>query len=291
MISSMTGFGRSQTSFSGLDLSVEVNSVNRRNLEISVSLPREWQALERDIQALLREGFSRGKLHVSVQAQPAASESGFHWDDNGLESSLRRLGDVAARHGISWPPPADALVRLAALNKVDALLPAADDISDILMALVKTASQELLSMRQREGAALGMDLQQRLDALVAALSSIGDESGKTVSRFRDVLFQRLAQADLQLDLSDERVLKEIAIFADKCDITEEQTRLASHFAQFAECLAEGSPIGRKLEFILQEVSREFNTIGSKSNNTEVSRHVIEAKNEIERIREQIQNIE
>jgi uncharacterized protein (TIGR00255 family) len=291
MIYSMTGFGRSQTSLGGLDLSVEVNAVNRRNLEISVSLPREWQALERDIQAFLREGFNRGKLHVSVQAQPAAAESGFHWDENGLESSLRRLGEVAARHEIAWPPSADALVRLAALNKVDALLPGADEIAELLMNSVQAASAELLSMRKTEGAALGLDLQQRLDALVRALATIGDESAKTVSRFRDVLFQRLAQADLQLDLSDERVLKEIAIFADKCDISEEQTRLASHFDQFAECLAEGSPIGRKLEFILQEINREFNTIGSKSNNTEVSRLVIEAKNEIERIREQIQNIE
>ena len=103
--------------------------------------------------------------------------------------------------------------------------------------------------------------------------------------------QRLAQTDLPLDLSDERVLKEIAIFADKCDISEEVTRLESHFQQFRECLEQAGPVGRKLEFIIQEVNREFNTIGSKANNIEISRLVIEAKNEIERIREQIQNIE
>jgi uncharacterized protein (TIGR00255 family) len=106
-----------------------------------------------------------------------------------------------------------------------------------------------------------------------------------------VLLQRLRQAGLEIDLSDERVLKEIAIFADKCDITEEVTRLESHFEQLKECLSTGSPVGRKLEFILQEVNREFNTIGSKVSNIEASREVIEAKNEIERIREQIQNIE
>jgi uncharacterized protein (TIGR00255 family) len=291
MIYSMTGFGRSQTSFSGVDLSIEINSVNRRNLEISVSLPREWQALERDIQSLLRETFGRGKLHVSVQAQPAAAESGFQWDENGLESSLRRLGEVAQRHGIQWPPEANALVRLAALNKVDVALPAAEEISEPFMASVKAAAEELLAMRGTEGGALGTDLKQRLDSMKASLSSIREDSTNTVARYRDVLFQRLSQADLQIDLSDERVLKEIAIFADKCDITEEQTRLDSHFDQFSECLVAGSPVGRKLEFILQEINREFNTIGSKSNNVEISRQVIEAKNEIERIREQIQNIE
>ena len=291
MIYSMTGFGRSQSSFKGVDLSIEINAVNRRNLEISVSLPREWQVLERDIQALMRETFSRGKLHVSVQAQPATADSGFQWDENGLESSLHRLGEVAARQGIDWPPQADALVRLAALNKVDVALPDSEEISKVFMASVKAATEDLLAMRGTEGEALGTDLRQRLDKLRASLSSIRDDSGDTVARYRELLFQRLSQADLEIDLSDERVLREIAIFADKCDISEELTRLESHYEQFAECLGQGSPMGRKLEFILQEINREFNTIGSKSNNVEISRQVIEAKNEIERIREQIQNIE
>ena len=114
---------------------------------------------------------------------------------------------------------------------------------------------------------------------------------KTVPRYRELLLSRLEQTKLDLDLSDERVLKEIALFADKCDTSEECTRLVSHFEQFRECLDEGSPVGRKLEFILQEINREFNTVGSKANQIEISRLVIEAKNELERIREQIQNVE
>ena len=291
MICSMTGFGRSQTSLEGLDISVEINSVNRRNLEISVSVPREWQALERDIQNLLRNSFNRGKLHVSVQALPGVAEAGFQWDPAGLESSLKRLGTVAAEEGIAWPPTADALVRLAALNKVEVLLPEADSARDHVLDQVEQSARALLSMRQTEGAALGTDLDDRLQALVSALAQIQQLSMETVPRYRELLFQRLSQADLQLDLEDERVLKEIAIFADKCDTAEEQTRLSSHFDQFRECLSTGSPIGRKLEFIVQEINREFNTIGSKANNIEVNRLVIDAKNEIERIREQIQNIE
>jgi uncharacterized protein (TIGR00255 family) len=291
MICSMTGFGRAQSSLEGLDLSVEINSVNRRNLEISISLPREWQSLERDIQGILRESFNRGKLHVTVQAAPGVAEAGFQWDPQGLGSSLQRLGKVAAEEGIEWPPSADALVRLAALNKVDVLLPEAGAARDTVLGQVRQSADDLLAMRKTEGSVLASDLAERLQALVASLCKIQELSEATVPRYREQLFQRLAQADLELDLDDERVLKEIAIFADKCDTSEEQTRLSSHFDQFQECLTEGSPIGRKLEFIVQEINREFNTIGSKANNIEVNRLVIDAKNEIERIREQIQNIE
>jgi len=287
----MTGFGRSQGSHGALDLSLEINSVNRRNLETTISLPREWQSLDRDIQQFIRERFDRGKFHVALQAVPCACEGGFQWDQAGLDACLQRMGEVAARYGISWPPDADALVRLAALHKVEAVLPDAGEIRTVLETLLEAACRDLLLMRETEGQRMGDDLFARLNALHEALRVIRKESAGTVPHYREHLFQRLANADLELDLSDDRVLKEIAIFADRCDTAEEQTRLESHFDQIETCLKEGSPVGRKLEFILQEINREFNTIGSKANNIEVNRAVIEAKNEVERIREQIQNIE
>jgi uncharacterized protein (TIGR00255 family) len=271
MIYSMTGFGRAQTVFNGADLNVEISSVNRRNLEISVSLPREWQSLERVIQAAARKGVNRGKLHIQIQASPSAEEAGFHWDEAGLASTLKRLQDAARENNVEWAPTADALVKLAALNKVDMLLPDAESVEPALMEVVGEAVANLVAMRETEGAALGADLEERLNNLTGGLSEIREHSAGTVERYREILLQRLKQAGLELELSDERVLKEIAIFSDRCDIAEE--------------------VGRKLEFLLQEVNREFNTIGSKANNIEVSRCVIEAKNEIERIREQIQNIE
>lgn len=291
MICSMTGFGRSQGSFEEVDLSIEISSVNRRNLEISVSVPREWQSLERDMQQVIRERFGRGKFHVVLQALPCASESGFQWDQVGLDSTLERLGRVAARYDIPWPPDADALVRLAALHKVEVLLPEAGEVRAPLERLLEEACNGLLAMRVAEGERMREDLDERLAALRSELVAIQQKSTETVSKYRELLFQRLSNADLDLDLEDDRVLKEIAIFADRCDTAEEQTRLASHFDQVEDCLRNGSPVGRKLEFILQEINREFNTIGSKANNIEVNRHVIEAKNEVERIREQIQNIE
>jgi uncharacterized protein (TIGR00255 family) len=219
------------------------------------------------------------------------AEGGFHWDGSGLEASIRRLGEVAFTHGIAWPPNGDALVRLAALNKVEVRLPDPDAVAPLLNRQAAQAADGLLAMREAEGAALEADLLLRVESLETALRRITALAGETVPRYRELLFQRLSQAGLELDLADERVLREIALFADKCDIAEEQTRLASHIGQFREALGCGSPIGRKLEFILQEVNREFNTIGSKANHIGISREVIEAKNEIERIREQLQNIE
>ena len=217
MIYSMTGFGRAQTTVDGTDLSVEISSVNRRNLEISVSLPRDWQSLERDIQAVAREKANRGKLHFFIQAVPAAGEGGFHWDADGLDSSMKRLGQEAESRGIVWPPDANALIRIAALNKVDTVLPGSEEIAPKLLELVQTAMGHLVSMRETEGNALKEDLEARNNSLASALEQIREKSENTVDRFRELLLQRLTNSGLDLDLNDERVLKEVAIYADKID--------------------------------------------------------------------------
>lgn len=291
MIYSMTGFGRASAAIEGVEVSIEINSVNRRNLELSTAVPREWIELETRFNALLRQRMERGKVHYQIRAQAAANEPGFHWDEKGLVSSLRRLGRVAEAEGIAWPPDGATLVQLAAMNRVDVVLPDLAGVADALTALFEQALEGMLSMRRAEGAALEQDLQQRIQLIADALQAIAACSVETVPQYREILFQRLQKAGLELELSDERVVKEIAIFADKCDISEEITRLQSHFSQFQTCLAAGSPAGRKLEFILQEINREFNTVGSKAHHIVVGERVVEAKNEIERIREQLQNIE
>ena len=291
MIRSMTGFGRAQLNLDGMDLSVEVSSVNRRNLELSVSMPREWQSLERAFAPLVRDCVHRGKLQIQIQATPAAGEAGFTWDTAGFDASLKRLEEAARRHGIPWEPDAGTLARVAALNKVEMVLPSVERVSQPLLDTLSEAIRALVEMRETEGAALRLDLDERLDSLGTELDTIRQLSTDTVPVYREMLMQRLRQSDLELDLEDERILKEVALFADKCDIAEEITRLDSHLDQFRTILEEGGVVGRKLEFLLQEVNREYNTIGSKGNNLGISRCVIEAKNEIERIREQLQNIE
>ena len=190
MIQSMTGFGQSKATFEGVDLSVEASSVNRRHLEASVGLPREWQVLERDIQAAVKERFNRGKLHIQIQASAASGSEGFCWDAAGLSSSLKRLQETADRHGISREVDFDALIRLAALNKTDAVLPDAETISGSLLEQVNTALGQLEEMRLTEGAALAEDIGNRIASLEQYLGIISQDSGDTVSRYLELPIQR-----------------------------------------------------------------------------------------------------
>lgn len=290
---SMTGFGRGESTAADFSLAVELNAVNRRNLEISFSLPREWQSLERDIAEIVRGGVGRGKVHATVRVDRASGAGAFSWDRAGVEAFLDKAGALARGRGIDWPPDGAGLVSVIALHRADSDLPPMEEIRAPLLAATRAALGHLNEMRSNEGAHLAGDLSARLERLRSLLAEIRVKTAGTVGHYRELLMQRLKAAGLELDLDDERVLKEIAVFADRCDTAEEVTRLESHLAQFAGTLrnAADNGVGRKLEFILQEINREFNTIGAKANNVDVSRFVIEAKNEMERIREQVQNVE
>lgn len=290
---SMTGFGRGSSTCGDLTITLEINSVNRRGFETSYSLPREWQVFERELTDLLRTQVQRGKIHTQMQIDQASAKGALSWDQAAVDVSLARIGELAARLGTPWPPDPLTLVKVLALHKTDGTLPSPDDARAAVFAAHGEAFAAFEAMREREGAHLLADLAARLDLLIRLTDEIREIAPGTVDRYRELLFSRLRQAGLELELSDERVLKEVAIFADRCDVAEEITRLASHFAQIRETLDQSGtePIGRKLEFLIQEVHREVNTIGSKANNIEVARRIIEMKNEIERIREQIQNVE
>ncbi|RME69320.1 MAG: YicC family protein [Verrucomicrobia bacterium] len=286
---SMTGYGRGTASHEGLEAVVQVNSVNRRNLEVTFSMPREWQMLEPELSRIVRDRVARGRVHVVVEVTGGETQ-GLNWDDAVVADVLRRLERLAVARGVEFVPTPELLLHVAELSggaaKVD---------PEVLLAAVKPAlgdaMEALIAMRAREGEALQRDLRQRILTLDALVERISERSRHTVPAYRELLMQRLRQAGLELDVEDERVLKEVALFADRADISEELTRLKSHLRQFLDLTDQEGPVGRKAEFILQEVGREFNTIGSKANDLEIARAVIDAKNELERIREQVQNIE
>lgn len=272
---------------------MEVNSVNRRNLETSFSMPKEWQALERPMAGLVRGELSRGRVHVSINVDTSGGEGGLTWDEADVEATVNRFEKLARRVGCETRPDPDVLLRIVLALQSATHLPEPDKAESVVLAALEQAIGQLVEMRGTEGRALAVDLSARLDLLKELLVKIRHDAAGRVDQYRELLYGRLKQAGLELDPNDERVLKEIAIFADRCDVTEEMTRLESHLEQFVKAMTAdlSQGVGRKLEFLLQEINREFNTIGSKSNNLEVSKHVIEAKNEIERIREQLQNIE
>lgn len=289
----MTGFGRGSASGDGFEISVELNSVNRRNLETSFSLPKDWQILERPLAEALRTAFGRGRIHCAVNVDTTGGERGLSWRAEEITETVTRFRELAKTVGCTEPLTPETLLRVVLALQSSSSLPPAETVEPMVLQAMGEAITQLAAMRAREGEALSNDLIERLGLLQTCLTSIKDAATGRVENYRDLLHARLKQAGLQLELEDERVLKEIAIFADRCDITEEQTRLASHLAQFGETLAVADPqgVGRKLEFILQEINREYNTIGAKANQLEISKYVIDAKNEIERLREQIQNVE
>lgn len=292
MIRSMTGYGRAAVDLAeSAQIVVEIASVNRKNLDISVSLPREWQRLEPKIAEILKKYASRGRLNVSVSTDaPGGGETAF-FNSVEVTKALAELEELSRKLEIPFEPDANLLFEVASSIRSRTTLAEADSIETRLLETVEEAADEMVAMRTKEGEALLRDLAERGKILRRHADCIGQSATNVVPDYRDALLKRLRQSGLEFTLEDDRVLKEIAIFADRCDISEELTRLESHLDQFDEFLGSREPVGRKLEFLLQEIGREFNTIGSKASDSTVSRLIIECKNELERVREQVQNIE
>lgn len=294
-MNSMTGYGRGQAASGDWEATVEITSVNRRGLEIAISLPREWQIFERRLNEAIRGLFQRGQIKIAVNIRRAPSAPRGLAGPEAVLPVLRQLETLARQAGVPWQPDATLLFRIASLagGNSDSGLPE-QTVWPVVEAALKPALEDFAASRAREGEILETDLSARGSRLCEMLATLRTLTAGMIETYRDALLARLRQAGLTLDLHDDRVLKEVALFADRCDVSEELTRLDSHLQQYHSILAEahaGQPNGRKLEFLLQELGRETNTVGSKSQRLEVTRLVLEMKNELERIREQVQNIE
>lgn len=292
---SMTAYAREVFSVGEKDFSVEISSVNQRGLAVSIYAPQEWSGADRLLMPLVREVVSRGKVSVTIRAGTHAEAAcdAFTWDEAATAKALSQMVTAAKNAGVDFVPTADTYLRLAEFHRVrrDAHITLEDEsVSGRVCDAVSAALKSFVAMREIEGANLEKDFRERLSRLREWAGKIREASAGTVAAYREALRSRLAVLGLEIDLDDARVLKELSLFADRSDIAEELTRLDSHFAQFETTLAERE-CGRKLDFICQEILREFNTIGSKANNVAITRCVVEAKNEQERLREQVQNIE
>jgi uncharacterized protein (TIGR00255 family) len=288
---SMTGYGRASALYGNLEITIEVHSVNRKALDANITMPREWQLLEGSLLPILKGKVSRGRVMVTIQAQFTSDSGSGEFDTHTISNLYRQFRSISNELDLEFKPSPEFLFQLALYSKKNQVLPDAEVVKESLCGAFSDALDALLVMRKSEGVQLKADLGERLELLNACVKEVAAYAGDSVPHYRELLFQRLRQADLELNLDDERVLKEIALFADRSDIAEEITRLNSHLDQLGQFLdAEGS-VGRKIDFLLQEMNREINTIGSKSNDIRITRHVIDFKNELERLREQIANIE
>lgn len=288
----MTGYGRHESVLHGRTLVIELKSVNNRYLDCNVRLPRVYICAEDGVQRRVKAAISRGKVDVYVNIENNTEEAvSVTLNQPVAAGYMEALRTMADTFGLESNVSIDLLAKFPDVFKVDKVPEDLEELTADIHAVTEEALRDFDAMRSREGEKLEADLLGRLVTLENFTHQVEQRSPQTVADYRARLTAKLQEvlADRQLDES--RVLTEAAIFADKVAVDEETVRLHSHIAQFREMLAGGSPIGRKLDFLIQEMNRETNTIGSKCNNLEISTIVVNMKAEIEKIREQVQNIE
>ncbi|MDR2463021.1 MAG: YicC family protein [Verrucomicrobiales bacterium] len=287
---SMTGFGKKELRWRGGKVLAEVASVNsRKGLDVSVSAPREHATLEGELRELVQRNTSRGRVMVSVTVERnEAGVGGLGLNRVLLKKYHREIGRLAKELR------ADGQVSLEFLLRLPGVLGDAradDEAREKILAAVEQALALWHKSRAREGQFLCKTLAQHLGSLDKVVADIEQRKDAVLSRYRRNLQKRLADDALTVNADDERLAKELVIFSDRCDITEEVTRLRAHFQEGRRLLRTADTIGRNLDFLLQEIGREVNTIGSKANDLDISRRVVELKTELEKIREQVQNLE
>ena len=290
----MTGYGRGESSHAGFKITVELSSVNRKQSEIAVTLPREVEVLEPRLREEINKRISRGRLTVRAVLQAAAGSPavGRTVDIPLAMAYLKDFRALAKRLGVPGEATLDLLLRSPGVLHLPGELANPDEIWPALHKAAATALDALVKMREREGAHLERDLKARVKLVRQAAGRIQKAAPQVVERYRQQLLERVKASGLKLDgVDDDRLLKEIVYFADRSDISEELTRLQSHFQQFEDCLRSSEPVGRTLDFLAQEMNREVNTIGSKANDGAISRDVVVLKTELEKFREQVQNVE
>ena len=290
----MTGFGRGTHTAAGWLAGVEAASINRKQAEIVANLPRSLQSLESRVRQAVMPHISRGRVQISVRLErPEGAEAGQIRINPALarsfESAFSDLSLIVGRPLL--PTPAD-FVRQPGILEIGESEPAdPEEAWEVIAPALEQAIANLNSMRAAEGRHLKEDFLVRLGKLLAFTQTISDHAPSRPERQKEILLKRLSDMGIPLDSGDERLAKEIALFADRCDVSEELTRLHSHFAKFHGYIHAEEPAGRPLDFLCQELFREFNTIGSKANDALIAQTVVEAKTELEKLREQIQNIE
>ena len=291
MLKSMTGFGAASAKANGISISVELSSVNRKQLDVSLRLPPALAGTEAQVQKIIKETISRGRVSGSVQFETADNRGGVQLDMQKAEAAVRQLRAAATKLKLDDHLSAEALLRIPNLFQSGSAVLDAEESFQTLEKALRAALKKLDAMRSREGKALEVDFRERLKTLEAMLADIRKLAPTVVSKVRKKLFQGLERCGIENLEKDERILREIALFGEKADISEEITRLKSHIQQFRKLMRSPEPAGRPLDFLAQELFREINTIGSKANDLQITEQVVAFKTEMERIREQIQNIE
>lgn len=290
----MTGHGRGESSQNGFKVTVEASSVNRKQAEIALNLPRELEPLEAQARDVINRRIARGRLTVRVTLHAAEGRFGSQLQLN--TSLAKAYAKEAAR--LAKELKLEGTLRIDTLLRLPGVIEGereAEDAAAFWPALEKALEKglnALVKMREREGTHLRKDCQARIATVRGIVAQVQKQAPEGARRYRDQLMERIRNAGLEgIAADDERLLKEVAFFADRSDVSEELTRLQSHFQQFDDLAKATEPVGRTLDFLAQEMNREVNTIGAKANDSVISRAVVTLKSELEKFREQVQNVE
>ncbi len=293
MIRSMTGFGRAQKELDGMSISVELKSVNHKGFEFTCKTPRTYGFLDEKLKSLFQSVIFRGKVECYVMISALDTDDCIVEVNHSLAGGYHKaLKELAERYGLREDISVSSLARCS--NDIFVVRKAAAD-EDAVWEKVKSvaleAADSFVNMRQIEGEKLKADVLSRSDVIIKNVEFIEERSPQTVKEYNDKLLERIKTLIGDINVDEQRLLTEAAIFADKIAVAEETVRLRSHIDQLHHLLESSEPVGRKLDFLAQEMNREANTIGSKANDVEITRKVLDIKAEVEKIREQIQNIE
>ena len=292
MVKSMTGYGRAVETVNGRDFTVEIRSVNNRYLDCTVKLPRSFSFAEEAVKAAVKAAVSRGKVdvYISVRSETEADVQ-VTLNKPVLEGYLAAMRQMVADYGVKDDISVSALSRMNDIFVVDKPKADEDQLKADLLSVVDKALLAYDAMRVTEGLALENDLRSRANTILELVAQVEEQNPKTVSEYRKRLEEKMREVLESKSIDESRILTEAAIFADKVAVDEETVRLRSHLEQMDEMLRGNGGIGRKLDFLLQEMNREANTTGSKCSDVKVARIVVDIKAELEKIREQTQNIE
>ena len=293
MLISMTGFGRAECQDGDYSYKAEIRSVNNRFIDVTTRLPKPFMDMELSLKKLIKSNCARGSINIIVVIDNSNDSSG-EWEIKPnitlANQYVRALQEIQSSMGLDGKIPLQQIVGLRDVIKIEpvSIDPAKENL---ILNMVESAITSLQKMREEEGLYLQKDLAKRIDNIEKHAVQIEKRQPEVIQEYKIRLKEKIKLLNDGIDIDDSRLAQETAILADRCDITEEITRLSSHLNQFRKLFKSTEPIGRKLEFITQEINREVNTMGSKSNDIQMANLVIEMKSSLEKIREQIQNVE
>ena len=292
MLKSMTGYGRAQKIINGRDILVEIRSVNHRYYEYSSRIPRTYSYIDEKLKALLKTSISRGKVEIAVTINNIeGKDTEIAINKGAAEGYVNALRSVSAELGLEDDLTLSKLIKLPDIFNIQKTPDDEEQIWCDVSSVADEAIANFVNMRSTEGERLKADVNEKADGILAMVAEVEKLSPITVENYRNRLFKKLSEVLEAKDIDEQRILTEAAIFSEKIAVDEETVRLRSHISQLKTMLDGEEAVGRKLDFIVQEMNRETNTIGSKAQDAEIAHTVVDIKAEIEKIREQIQNIE